>query len=567
MIYWDAYPLAEVVAELLIDRTTNKNILFATDERRDQITEKFLSDIKPRDQKSDDEKFSRTRRLAEVFTPPEVVSKMIDYLHDENLNSRWLEISCGEAPFLVEVLKRKLRRVENFSDALDVLKNIYGYELQGDSLLIARAKILQTFVDFAEKSFGKLYITELHEVAEIISWNIWQMDGSTDAPPFSEKFSLQANLFTSSGCVIVDWRADKDIFFGQLKGGKTMKFDFVISNPPYQDDTDGKNKTFAPPLYNLLMEGAYKIGNVVEFITPARFLFDAGATPKDFNRRMLSDPHLKVLQYEPDASKVFRNVDIEGGVVITLRDATKNFGAIGVFTPFEELNSIHKKVCVDDKTFQPLSKIMYSRTAYSLTKKAHEDFPDAKQRFSAGNQYQMSSNVFGLMPEIFFDAKPEDGHEYIQLYGRQNNERVFKFVRRDYVTAHESLNKFKVFVADAFGRSNLGDEAGQLISQPAIGEPNQGCTQTFITVGAFDTRDEAEACFKYVKSKFARVMLGILKVTKHNPPSTWAKVPLQNFSSTSDIDWHGDVDGQLYRKYNLNAAEINFIETHVKAMD
>ena len=96
--------------------------------------------------------------------------------------------------------------------------------------------------------------------------------------------------------------------------------------------------------------------------------------------------------------------------------------------------------------------------------------------------------------------------------------------------------------------------------------PLVGCTQTFITVGAFDTRDEAENCLTYIKSKFARAMLGILKATQHNHKDTWAKVPLQDFSASSDIDWRGDVDEQLYRKYNLSAAEVDFIETHVKAM-
>ncbi len=89
-------------------------------------------------------------------------------------------------------------------------------------------------------------------------------------------------------------------------------------------------------------------------------------------------------------------------------------------------------------------------------------------------------------------------------------------------------------------------------------------------IGAFDTRTEADACLKYIKSKFARALLGVLKVTQDNPPSTWAKVPLQNFTATSDIDWTvpiAELDAQLYRKYGLTDAEIEFIESHVRAMD
>ena len=344
------------------------------------------------------------------------------------------------------------------------------------------------------------------------------------------------------------------------------KFDFVISNPPYQDD-NGVDKSRKAPIYNKIMEAAYKIADKAAFITPARFLFDAGGTPKDFNKKMLNDPHFKVLDYAPDARKYFKGVDIKGGVAITLRDETENFGAIGTFIPFEELKSIHQKVCVDNKNFRPLSEIMYSRTAYSLTQKAHEDFPDAIKNFSKGNQYQMSSNVFDLMPEIFFDDKPNDGYEYIQLYGRKNNSRIFKWVRRDYVTYHESLEKFKVFIPDSNGSGALGEVVSTpLVGSPLVGSPLVGSTQTFITVGAFDTESEAQACIAYIRSKFCRVMLGILKVTQHNPPATWSKVPLQDFTSASDIDWSGQVDEQLYRKYNLSAEEIKFIEEKVKAM-
>ncbi len=543
---------------------------FTTDKR---IFDGDIGAVVPRAKKSDDEKSLRSN--AEVFTPREMVKFMVDAADDGLIGSRWLEAACGEAPFIttrydaesgedipvnerVGILDRKLRACPSGYDKLtwatEAVQSVYGYEINGDSLFIARRNVLLTVADFV----GDMTVDELTDIAEIVARNFWLMDG-LNLPDAQRSLFGDTREFT-----VVDWFDDEKTY-PFTKGGIAMKFDVLISNPPYQDDTVGGNKNFASPVYHYFMQEAPKVADKSVLITPARFLFDAGATPKKFNRDMLNDEHLKVLHYEPDAKKVFRNVDIEGGVVVTLRDTTQTFKPIGTFIPWDELKSVHDKV-VNRQDFEPLSKIIYSRTAYSLTPKAHEDFPNAKRRFSKGNQYQMSSNVFELMPEIFFDVKPDDGNDYIQLYGRQDNQRVFKWVRRDYVTEHDSLNKWKVFVPDAFGRGNLGDEIAQLISPPAVGEPNVGCTQTFITVGVFDSRDEAEACLKFVKSKFARVMLGILKVTKHNPPSTWAKVPLQDFSASSDIDWRGDVDGQLYRKYNLSDAEIAFIESHVKEM-
>ena len=111
---------------------------------------------------------------------------------------------------------------------------------------------------------------------------------------------------------------------------------------------------------------------------------------------------------------------------------------------------------------------------------------------------------------------------------------------------------------------------GEVLSTPLIGEPLIGHTDTFLSIGAFDSEAEAQNALKYVKGKFARTMLGILKITQHNSRSTWTKVPLQDFTENSDIDWSqpvADIDRQLYQKYGLNEEETAFIESRVKAMD
>ena len=124
-----------------------------------------------------------------------------------------------------------------------------------------------------------------------------------------------------------------------------MKFDYAIGNPPYQEDRQGESKT-ALPVYHHFMEAAYSVSNAVELITPARFLFDAGRTPKKWNEKMLNDEHFKVLQYEGDGQKIFPTTEIKGGVAITYRDIKKNFEPIGTFTVYPELNKILSRVPV-----------------------------------------------------------------------------------------------------------------------------------------------------------------------------------------------------------------------------
>lgn len=344
-----------------------------------------------------------------------------------------------------------------------------------------------------------------------------------------------------------------------------MKFDFVIGNPPYQDETIGDNKGFAPPVYHKFLESAYQVGEAVEMIHPARFLFNAGSTPKQWNEQMLNDPHLQVLYYEQDSSKVFSNTDIKGGVVITYRDEKKHSGAIGTFTAYDELNSILKKV-ESRKGFSSFSSIVITRTAYRLTDKMHEEHPEAIGQLSDGHAYDMSTNIFERLPQIFFDARPNDCYEYIQILGREKNERVYKYVRRDYVNTVSNLNKYKLFLPKANGIGVLGE----VLTLPIIGEPMVGTTETFLSIGAFDKIDEAEVALKYIKTKFARILLGILKTTQDITPEKWKYVPLQDFTSTSDIDWSvsvADIDKQLYKKYGLSEEEINFIETKVKEME
>lgn len=118
--------------------------------------------------------------------------------------------------------------------------------------------------------------------------------------------------------------------------------------------------------------------------------------------------------------------------------------------------------------------------------------------------------------------------------------------------------------------SNGTGAIGEVLSTPLIGEPLIGHTQTFLTIGKFDKKSIAENCMKYIKSKFARAMLGTLKITQHNSISTWKNVPLQDFTPNSDIDWTKsipEIDQQLYAKYGLSQDEIAFIEEKVKAME
>ena len=281
----------EVVETLLRDHTTGKNIFWATHDYEELgseyschspilpelITGERGMVIRPRVLKSKEEQTGRAKGMAEVFTPSWLCNAQNNLVEAPLLSPQgekgWqdyvratvLEITCGEAPYLVSrydtttgdaipiekrigLLDRKLRLVsentETSGDWLDwaqtAYMNTYGYEWQGDNLLIARENLLMTFMEYYEAKFGKKPILKsINYIAYIISWNLWQMDGLKGVVPDSCRDGVKEKIMTLFGeeeqivncpgcqqddlrrhngtyCLIRDWSADKKIRFIDL---------------------------------------------------------------------------------------------------------------------------------------------------------------------------------------------------------------------------------------------------------------------------------------------------------------------------------------------------------------
>lgn len=460
LIQLDSYPVRTTLPILLKDKTTKHNIIWATDSFSSlgtkyytgtEITPEALTGfdpimIQPRIKKALGEQRSRTRTHAEVFTPSRLCNKMNNFCDEdwfcrknvfntekENgwemitekitfpnkkdwkkyVDSRRLEITCGEAPYIVSrydaaagdfieiknrigILDRKLRVVsENAKTeeewlkwAIRAFQSVYGYEYQGDSLVICRINMLMTFVDYLCDRWNRQPTeSELKKIANIIAWNFWQMDGlkGTAVAPRKEA-AMQLSFFNDGNneekeeikpCKIFDWRKDNSLSFNLCGKGNGMKFDYVIGNPPYQQDSNGANESDTP-LYHYFYDGAFDIADKVELITPARFLFNAGYTPKNWNEKMLNDEHFKVLFYEPKSGNVFANTDIKGGIAITIRDTSKNYGAIVTFSAFPELNSIKNKVV--GLSERSLSEVITNRGLYRYSDLAYKEQPDEMKK-------------------------------------------------------------------------------------------------------------------------------------------------------------------------------------------
>lgn len=480
--------------------------------------------------KTDDDIFELipNQKNNQIFTPRKIVKMMVDGLEEEQpelfrrTDSTFIDLYMKSGMYITEIVKKLFANTRHtYSSDQECLKYILENQVYG----LAPTGVLH--------GITTSYIFGFDTAHDIDMRNFVQHDLLPQAKDGTATTKL-AQLFGN--------------------GGSMMKFDAVVGNPPYQIGTD---TNFATPVYNLFIDAAISLHpNVVTLIHPARFLFNAGATPKDWNQKMLNDPHFNVLKYEANSQKVFAGVDIKGGVAITMWDKNCTDGGLGgTFVAFEELRSALQKT--RDKSDDSIQSILYPQTKTTIG--LDSAFPTERR---------LRPNYFDKYPEEFHQAK-SDTHPVKVVGLTRGNKRAVRYMREEIVD-DENINNWKVFLPKSNGSGALGEVVSTpLTGEPLTGEPLTGCTGSFIQFGRFESQFEAESCMKYLKTRFARVMLGTLKVTQDNPKNTWRNVPLQDFTSNSDIDWSKsipEIDQQLYKKYSLNQQEIDFIETRVKPM-
>lgn len=493
---------------------------------------------------------------SEVITPKKICDEMVALIPDAGLieavqkGHKILDIAGKAGEFALSVYER-MKRLE-IEDA-EIADAIYTIPTSG---------ITYEFTRMVYEILG-LNVHNLSNPENLTSYRLLDIknhDGTVDYEQI-KALLMQNKPFD-------EIKPSDDV----VEGDEKVKFDVVIGNPPYQERAIGDNKGFTPPIYDKYLDLAYCLSDIAIMIHPARFLFNAGSTPKEWNKKMLESDCIKLITYESDASKIFPGTAITGGIAITEYNKNKRVLPIGIYVPYKELNSIRRKV-VDCREFVSISTIISGRTPYLFTDVFHRDNPYAVELLSDGHMYDISSNAFSTLQSVFLRVPPINSNDYCRVLGRLNNDRAYCWIKKEYVRGRspEYINTWKVFLPKANGASGtLGDEPARLISKPVVGRPCDIATDTFICVGAFNNEESANSLYKYMNGKFARILLGILKVTQDNTADKWEYVPMQDFTCHSDIDWSksiADIDKQLYAKYGLTPDEIAFIESKVEPME
>ena len=350
-------------------------------------------------------------------------------------------------------------------------------------------------------------------------------------------------------------------FIEKVQKGKTywksnnndnMKFNAIVGNPPYQI-MDGGSKASAIPVYQYFVEIAKRLQpDFSSMIMPAKW-YNGGRGLDDFRKSMLNDDRIKKIVDFVDSNDCFVGVDIAGGICYFLWDKAYS-GKCSVVTYSNGKRRKNERHLNEHKTF------FRNHEAISIIEKITKD-----KESSYLAPLVSSQKPFGLRTYV----KPKDTGDLILRYSGGKG----SFDKTDVISGKEWIDKWKVITSYlTYDHAGRADKEGKkrIISTLEVLKPNEVCTETYIVVCTFDNEIEANNLYSYMKTKFVRFLISELTSTQHLSKDKFEFVPLQDFTSSSDIDWSkpvADIDSQLYSKYGLSEEEITFIESMIKPME
>lgn len=346
------------------------------------------------------------------------------------------------------------------------------------------------------------------------------------------------------------------------KGGENLKFDVVIGNPPYQE-MDGGAQASASPIYHNFVRAAKAMNpKYISMIMPSRW-YVGGKGLDDFREEMLNDPHIRELHDWLTPEDIFPNTNIRGGVSYFLWDHSYDNLKYDTRVVTHENNKVISDLYRPLK-FQDSDIFIRDSKAISILNKIDSSVENNLMDYiSARNPFGFSTN-FTKNPK--FKSQPNELNSPIKCYA---NKGIIGYIEENEISKNiDWIQKYKVLTPYS---NNIGTELNDDNLNTVIADKNSICTETYLVIGADLNLDRisAENLSQYLKSKFVRYLHSLAKSSQHGTRTTYRFVPLQNFTEESEINWElpiNSIDQQLYAKYNLSDAEIEYIEGKIKEM-
>lgn len=475
----------------------------------------------------------------EVFTPPDLVDKMLDLFPEEiwrDSSLKWLDPACKTGIFLRQIAKRLMVGLrDEFPDEEERREHIfhnmlYGIALTDLTALMSRRSLYTSKNANGEKSIAKF---------ETENGNI--------------SYDNRAHTYKNGTCIYCGNKEGSELDRDESRERhaynfihltpeevKNMKFDVIVGNPPYQLNTAGHGAQ-AAPIYHYFVRQAKKLNpRYMAFIIPSRW-FAGGMGLNDFRDEMLNDKRIKVLVDYPDSDDCFPGVSIEGGVSYFIWDSEYNGDCLVQTIMGEDKSDVVTRALNEYDIF------IRQNRAVGILKKVqnhHEATVDAK--VSGINPFNFATN--------FKEFDQINNPDKIKIYANK----ATGYIQRTKAQTHkEWIDKYKVLVSEAYG--GAGKKPWQVLGKPIVAEPGSVCTFTYIVTGVFDSMDSAQNYAAYIKTRFFRFLVSLRKNTQHSSAKVFSFVP----DLPMDQEW---TDEKLNERYGITSDEQEYIKSMVKEM-
>lgn len=477
----------------------------------------------------------------EVFTPPQLANQMLDLLPQElwsNPKARFLDPACKTGVFLREIAKRLDKGLETkIPDRQERINHIMKNQLFGIAITELTGLMSRRSLYCSKTANGKYSVCTVFDTPEgniryRRNEHTWENGRCLYCGASQANYDRGAELETHA-YEFIHTENPEEVF--------KMKFDVIIGNPPYQLSDAGYGRS-AIPIYNKFVHQAKKLNpRYLTMIIPSRW-FAGGKGLDSFRKEMLNDNRIRKLVDFEDATEVFPGVDIAGGVCYFLWERDSR-------GPCEVTNVHRDEKVVSVRDLNEFPTLIRHSQAVSIVRKVLQK---KEKRMS---EQVSSRKPFGLPT----NARPQKTGDLVLRW--QNGEGPYK--RKDITVGVEMIDKWKVITSKvSYDHAGQPDKEGKrrVLSIVDLLKPGEICTETYIVVGSFENKFEAERLYRYLHTRFVRFLISLMSFSQDITKERFFFVPMPDMSK----EW---TDDKLYKRYGLTKDEIAFIESKIRPME
>ncbi len=484
----------------------------------------------------------------EIFTPPQMANQVLDLLPADlwrDKHATFLDPGCKSGIFLREIAKRLNKGLDKkIPNRQRRLNHIFKNQLYGLAITELTALLSRRSAYCSKKADGKYSVCETftNKQGNILFKPVkhaWKNGHCAFCNANEENYERNLELET---------HAYQFIHTEEPEGIFNMKFDVIISNPPYQLN-DGGHGASASPIYHKFVESAINLKpRYIAMITPSRW-FTGGKGLDNFRKRMLKESRLRNLVDYPKLYDGFPGVKIRGGVSYFLWDRDYD-GPCAVQTMWdgEPLGpQLERRLDTYDVLVRRNEAVSILDKVRAYRVDGHPE-PTLDKRVSSRKPFGFPTNFHGSNSSKGL-KKP------IKLHGSQ---KISWITRPDIKQNPEWIDVWKVLMTAVQGTSAAVET--KFLSSPIISGPGEACSETYLVAGRFDSKPLAERYAAYLRTRFVRFLVSLRKATQHATKDVYAFVP----EILLKKKW---IDEELYKRYRLSKKEITFIESIVQPME